>query len=173
MTGPQRPRQGRPNIQIQALCTRAFGAAILFAAQVGLSFLPNIELVTLLVVLYVQVWGKKAFFPIYLFVLLEGLFFGFGIWWVSYLYIWAIPAFLALLLRTRSPVFWALINGAFGLCFGALCALPYLVAGGPGAVFGYFVSGIPYDIAHCAGNAVLCLVLYRPLQRILERAAPL
>ena len=36
--------------------------AILFAAQVLMGFLPNIEIVSLLIVLYAIVYGKKVFF---------------------------------------------------------------------------------------------------------------
>ena len=52
--------------------------------------------------------------------------------------------------------------GGYGLCFGALCALPYL-AFGPGAALANWVSGIPFDIAHCAGNFLTTLLLYTPL----------
>ena len=53
--------------------------AILFLGQVCMAFLPNIEVVTLLVILYTQVYKKKVFFIIYAFALLEGVFYGFGI----------------------------------------------------------------------------------------------
>ena len=52
--------------------------AIVFVAQVALGFLPNIEVVTLLFILYTLVFGKKVFFMIYAFALLEGVFYGFG-----------------------------------------------------------------------------------------------
>ena len=59
--------------------------ALLFAGQVGMQFLPNIEIVTLLIILYTRTFGKRVFAVIYAFVMLEGLFYGFGIWWVRYL----------------------------------------------------------------------------------------
>ena len=48
--------------------------AVVFVAQVAMGFLPNIELVTLLFILYTLAFGKKVFLMIYVFVLLEGIF---------------------------------------------------------------------------------------------------
>ena len=50
--------------------------AIACVCQVALSFLPNIEVVSILFIVYTKVFGKKALFPIYVFVLLEGIFWG-------------------------------------------------------------------------------------------------
>lgn len=146
-------------------------ASILLIGQVGMSFLPNIEPVSTLVILYTLTYKKHTFYIIYVFVLLEGLLYGFGVWWVSYLYIWSILALITLLLqKTDSAVFWAIISGAFGLSFGALTAIPYLVSGGLGAAYAYWINGIPYDILHCGGNFVLTFALYKPVLHILRRS---
>ena len=63
---------------IMEIVSMGMMTAILFAAQVLMGFLPNIEIVSLLIVLYALVYGKKVIFIIYTFVLFEGLFFGFG-----------------------------------------------------------------------------------------------
>lgn len=148
-------------------------SAILLIGQLGMSFLPNIEPVTVLLIVYTLVYQKKVFPVIYAFVLMEGLIFGFGIWWISYLYIWSILALIVLFFRKNSSVIiWAVIAGAFGLLFGALCAIPYLISGGPGAALAYWAAGIPYDILHCAGNFVLTLVLFRPISYIMNKYAP-
>ena len=63
----------------------AFGelmAAMMFAVQVGLSFLPNIELVSILVIVSTVAFGRITLMSIYAFVLVEGLCYGFGIWWI-------------------------------------------------------------------------------------------
>lgn len=145
-------------------------SAILVVGQLCMSFLPNIEPVTTLIILYTLTYKKQAFPIIYTFVLLEGVIFGFGIWWVSYLYIWSILTFVVLALgKMDSAVLWAVVSGFFGLMFGALCAVPYLISGGLYAAFAFWSNGILFDILHCAGNFVLTLVLYRPLLRLLKR----
>lgn len=152
------------------IVTMGILAAVLFAGKLGMSFLPNIEPVTTLIILYTLTCKKQVFPIIYTYVLLEGIFFGFGIWWVSYLYIWSILAFIVLLLQKMDhALLWAVVSGAFGLSFGALCAIPYLISGGPAAAFAYWTNGIPYDILHCGGNFVLTLILYTPLRQLLKR----
>lgn len=142
--------------------------AILFIGQVALSFLPNIEIVSLLIMLYTLFLGKKVFFVIYSFVFLEGFLYGFGIWWFSYLYLWSFLACLTLLFRKNTSLLaWCILSGFFGLSFGILCALPYLAAGGPAAAFSYWVSGLLFDIFHCVGNFIICLLLFRPLYALL------
>lgn len=152
------------------IVTAALLSALLLVGQVGMAFLPNIEVVTTLIIIYTQIYKKQVFPVIYLFVLLEGLVFGFGIWWISYLYIWSILALIVLAFqKINAAVVWAVISGAFGLLFGALCAIPYLLSGGPGAAFAYWTAGIPYDILHCGGNFALTLVLYRPLTHLIGK----
>ena len=135
-------------------------SALLIIGQVALGFLPNIEVVTLLVIAYTLVFGKKVFFIIYIFVLVEGLIYGFGLWWINYLYVWSVQAAVTLFFRKqKSVLFWSILSGFFGITFGALCALPYFAIGGPQAAFAYWISGLAYDIPHCIGNVVVCLVL--------------
>jgi energy-coupling factor transport system substrate-specific component len=144
--------------------------AVLFAGQVAMAFLPNVEIVSLLVILYTLVLGRKVFFIIYVFALLEGMFYGFGIWWINYLYVWSILALVVLAFRgQKSVLLFSIISGFFGIAFGALCAVPYLFAGGPGAALSYWLSGLPFDIAHCIGNVAVCLLLFKPLYAVLSK----
>lgn len=145
--------------------------AVAFASQIAMSFLPNIEIVTLLFILYTLVLGKKVFLVIYAFVLLEGIFYGFGLWWLNYLYIWAILAIVVLIFRKQESVwFWSILSGFYGLAYGALCAVIYLFIGGMNTAFAYWVSGLGFDVTHCIGNVVVCLILYMPLRYVLEKS---
>lgn len=148
-----------------ALC-----AALMLTAQVALAGLANVELVSLLVMLFALKFGRTVLYSIYVFALVEGIIYGFHIWWITYLYIWTILAGLTRLFRkTETTLGWATLSGAFGLVFGALCAIPYLFVGGISAAVAYWAAGIPFDLAHCAGNFILCLLLWKPLHRALER----
>lgn len=144
--------------------------ALTFGAKVVMSGLPNIEPVSLLVMLFAVVFGLKCLYPIYLYVLLEILFFGIQLWNINYLYIWTVLALAALAMRScRQPLAWALLSGVFGLLFGVLCAPVYLFSGGLGFAVSWWVSGIPFDVLHCAGNFVIALVLFMPMRRLLEK----
>lgn len=144
--------------------------ALTFAAKYVMSFLPNIEPVSLMVMLFGVVFGRKCLYPVYLYVAMEILFYGLGLWNINYLYIWAVLALAAYLLRRmRQPLGWAILSGAFGLLFGALCGIVDVFIGGISYAAAKWVSGIPFDIAHCAGNFVIALLLFKPMRELLEK----
>ena len=144
--------------------------ALTFAAKYVMAFLPNIEPVSLMVMLFAVTFGKKALYPILLYVAMEILFYGLGTWNVMYLYIWPCLGILACGLREmKSPLGWAVLSGAFGLMFGAMCMPVDMVIGGFAYAAAKWVSGIPFDIAHCAGNFVIALVLFRPMRKLLQK----
>lgn len=156
-------------MKTKELITLSFLGALLLVLQVALAPLPNVEVVSLLITLYTLHYRSKVLYIIYLFALLEGCIYGFGIWWLNYLYVWTVLwAITMAFSKNRSMVFWAVIQGFFGLCFGALCAIPYALAGGWYAGFSYWVSGIPFDLIHCVSNVVVTLVLYKPLKYCLD-----
>lgn len=151
--------------------------ATIEAAKLAMSFLPNIELVTFLIILYTLFLGGKIFYALAVFVLIEGLLYGFGIWWIGYLYIWPLLALLTLLFRKQNSVlFWSTVSAVFGLTFGVLLTPPTIIIGiadgglasGLRSGFAWWVAGIPWDILHGISNFILMLVLYTPIRRILE-----
>lgn len=144
--------------------------ATLEAGKIALSFLPNIELVSFFIIMYTLFFGRKVFYTIYTFVFIEFLLYGFGIWSVMYLYVWTILAMLVLLFHKQNHVlFFCTLSGFFGLCFGGLCSLPYIVISGPQAAFAWWIAGIPSDITHCISNFIICLMLYRPIRYVLTQ----
>ena len=144
--------------------------ALTFAAKYVMSFLPNIEPVSLMVMLFAVVFGKKCLYPVYLYVAMEILFYGLGLWNVNYLYIWAVLALAAYLLRNmQSRLGWALLSGVYGLLFGALCGIADIFIGGIPYAVSKWISGIPFDIMHCAGNFVIALLLFTPLRELTEK----
>lgn len=148
--------------------------AAIEAAKTVLAFLPNIELVTFLIIVCTLVFGKKTCAAVFAFVGIECLIWGMGLWVINYLYVWPLLVLMTLIMKRRgfdSAPAYAVLSGAFGLGFGALCAIPYLFIGGPVMMASWWVSGIPFDLIHAGGNFVLCLVLFRPILRVLEKCA--
>ncbi len=163
-------KSGKTKLRILEIILFAMLGAILYVAQVALAFLPNIEVVSLLLICYTIVYGKRVFYPLLVFLALEGITYGFGIWWISYLYIWPLLVLVSLLFRRmRSAVGWSVLSGFFGLLFGFLYALIFLFLGGPGAMIATWVSGLGFDLMHCLGNFLTCLVLFHPLSKVLEQ----
>ncbi|MCM1132589.1 MAG: hypothetical protein NC340_03865 [Ruminococcus flavefaciens] len=149
--------------KIRQITRIALLGALLYASQVALSAIPNIEVVTLLIVIFTKNLGKEGTLACFVYVFLTAITWGFGLWWLTYLVIWPLFSLIVYRLRkTDSWAVWAIINGAFGLCFGAVFALPYIVAS-PLYALNYWISGIPFDIAHCIGNFATALILGKAL----------
>lgn len=144
--------------------------ALTFAMKVVMAGLPNIEPVSLCLLVYGAVFGFKALYPTYVYVTMEILYFGLGTWNICYLYIWGILTFVAILFRdTKQPLGWAMVSGVYGLLFGALCGIVDVFIGGFGYAAAKWVSGIPFDVAHCIGNFCIALVLFKPLRELLDK----
>jgi len=141
-----------------------------FGLKVCMMMLPNIEPVSLMVMLFAVKFGKKAIYPIYVYVALELLFYGLNIWVINYLYLWPLLAFISWKLRNiMRPLGWAILSGTFGLFFGIMCAPVYVVIGGIAFAFSWWISGIPYDIIHCISNFAIALILFAPAEKLLDR----
>ena len=144
--------------------------ALTFALQVAMAPLPNIEPVSLLVMIFAVVFGWKSLYPVYVFVVMEILFYGISTWNIYYLYVWTVLALAAILMRKmESPLAWALLGGVFGLFFGALCGIVDIFIGGFAYAGAKWVSGIPFDLLHCGGNFGIALIMFRPLRNLLEK----
>ena len=155
-------------LSVREMVLFAILGSMTFAAKYVMSFLPNIEPVSLMVMLFAVVFGRKWVYPVYLYVGLEILFYGISLWNINYLYIWAILAIAASCLRSMdSALSWALLSGIFGLAFGALCGIVDIFIGGFGYAVTKWISGIPFDIAHCIGNFLIALILFKPLRTLL------
>lgn len=141
-----------------------------FAAKLIMAGLPNIEPVSLMVMLFAVVFGKKAVFPIYVYIFMEFAVYGIQLWSICYLYIWLVLAVAAWLCRSMTSAWlWAALSGLYGLLFGALCAPVDWFIGGFHYALAKWVNGIPFDLLHCAGNFVLALTLFSPLRRLLTQ----
>ena len=156
-------------LSIREIAELSLICALMVAGKEGLRVIPNVHPVTLLLLLATAVYGVKALYPAFGFALLEIALYGAGLWNLMYLYVWPIVVFAALPVRQcRSRALWAALAGLHGLCFGALCAIPYLFIGGWKMAFAWWLSGVPYDVIHCVSNAVLTFVLLPPLRGLLE-----
>lgn len=147
--------------------------AVIEACKAALMFLPNIETTSFWLIMFTLFFGWKVVLVVPVFILIEGQLYGIHLWWIMYLYAWPLlVALTRLFRRNRSALLWAVFSGAFGLCFGALCSIPYFFIGLSGGTIEsgfinaatWWVAGIPWDIVHCIGNFVIMLVLYHPIR---------
>ncbi len=163
-------RSGK-SVTVRDLCFLSLAAALMFAVKMALSSLPNINLNALILILVTVFFGWKALYTVCVYVLLEGLMFGFGVWWVSYLIVWPLLVVLAMAVRKNaSPLLWAVFAGLFGLAFGPMMyVIFFTVTGGWEGFLPMWIAGIPYDLVHAVSNFLTVLILFRPLEKVFSR----
>ncbi len=150
--------------------------AIIEVSKHALDFLPNIELVSFLFIMFSLMFGWRVLALTWAFTAIEAFYFGAGVWVITYCYVWPLLVIVVLLtkkLGKQNPWFYAILSGAYGLFFGFLCSIYTLVIGGFAMQFSWWVAGIPYDIVHGIGNFFICLFLFKPTLVILKKVVPL
>ena len=163
-----------------------FGAMML-AGKLVFEGIRNVHMVGMLIVTFTVVYRRYALFPIYVFVLLAGLYYGFQQWWLSYLYIWTVLWGMTMLLPRHCPRFlrerlspearklgragmYCGVCALHGLLFGTLYAplwawIAHLSLKG---TLAWIAAGLPSDLIHCLGNFAMGTLIY-PLARLLVR----
>lgn len=148
---------------------------VMFASKVIMELLPNIHLLGMLTMVYTLVYRKCALIPIYIYVLLNGIYAGFAVWWVPYLYIWAVLWAVTMVLpRNMKPavavVVYMLVCALHGLAFGTLYAPAQALFFGLNlrATLAWIVAGLPWDVMHAVGNLVAGSLIL-PLTRLLQK----
>lgn len=158
-------------MNIKKLTRIAMLSAILYLSKVAFEFIPNVELVTMLTMIYAMVFGAEAYLVVTVFNFFELIQWGFGTWWFSYLYVWPLLCLITILLKRfirEEFLIWAVMAGGYGLIFGSLFALFYLPMD-PHYALSYWISGLPWDVAHGVANFIVMLVLGKPLYRLLKQ----
>ncbi|MBE6667363.1 MAG: hypothetical protein E7607_03525 [Ruminococcaceae bacterium] len=148
---------------------------IMFLSKILMEGLPNIHLLGMLTMTYTVVYRTKALIPIYIYVFLNGLFAGFNMWWVPYLYIWTILWGITMLLPKRMPVWLAmtvypLLCCIHGLCYGTLYAPAQALMFGLNfeQTVAWIIVGFPFDIIHGIGNFALGFLIL-PMSELLKK----
>ena len=144
-------------------------AGMLFLAQLSLALLPNVELVSLLIMSIACSFKlKDGILVIILFTLLEGLYWGFADWVLGYLWIWSL---LVILVQVTLPLTqlkanrMAILGGLFGLAFGFFFALQHALLYGLSMGISYWIMGIGFDLLHGFANYTLILLLFEPINK--------
>ena len=158
---------------VRRLVRIAMLGASLYVAQLALAVLPNVEIVSLLIVIFTLLFKRDAIYMCLVYVMFTGFQWGFGLWWFTYLFVW--PLFSVVVGRLAGMIsdnwqVWSFVLAVFGLMFGFLFALPYIVLISPKYALAYWVAGIPWDIAHCIANFLVSITIGKRLHTILERA---
>ena len=140
--------------------------AIMFVSKLVMEFLPNVHLIGALTMIYTIVYRAKALIPIYIFVFLSGLYGGFSLWWVPYLYVWTVLWAVTMLLPRKMPSkiaipVYMVICALHGLLFGVLYAPAQALLFGFNfkQTLAWVASGFAFDVIHAVGNFVAAALI--------------
>lgn len=178
------PRQAaRVRLMIRDIVVYAMLGSLMFLSKLVMEGLPNIHPLAMLTMVYTLVYRWRALYPIYVYIMLNGLYAGFATWWLPYLYIWTILWGVTMLLPRRmprrvAPIVYSLVCGLHGLAFGTLYAPAQAILYGMSfeQTLAWIVVGLPWDAIHAVGDlamSVLILPLTAALRRLDKRAVPL
>ena len=151
----------------------ALSISILVVQELVLSFLPNIQLSTLLLLVYTRVYGyKKTAAIVFVYVLIDNLIFGS----IAMVHI-VVPMFLGWLLiisifslvlkSTKSHLIYIIFAYLFGHIYG-LMFVPFQVWITHVDPWVYLIADLPWEVIMGMSNALAMLWLFEPLSLALE-----
>ena len=165
----------KPFLSVTEMVVFAMLGTLMFCSKVVMDALPNIHLIGALTMIYTVAFRKKALVPIYIFALLTGLYGGFGLWWVPYLYIWTVLWGVTMLLPKKMPkvlacIVYPLVCALHGLSYGTLYAPMQALLFGLNfeQMLAWIAVGFPWDITHAIGNFAAGLLIL-PLSELLKK----
>ena len=148
---------------------------VMFCSKIIMEVLPNIHLLGMFTMTYTVVFRKKALIPIYIYVMLNGVYAGFNAWWVPYLYIWTILWGITMLLPKNMPriakcIVYPIVCCLHGFAFGILYAPAQALMFGMNfeQMLAWIVAGGVFDVLHGVGN-IFAGLLVVPLSELLVR----
>lgn len=155
-------------MKTNSIVTIAFLAALLIVSKEILAFLPNVELVTLLVIIYSFNYSlRDSILVVIVFIIVQAILYGFNDWVLGYFIAW--PLLVVVISKLKifnlSLLQVALIGGAFGLLFGVFFVLPYLMVS-LNTAFSFYLRGLVFDLVHGVSNFIVILFLFEPLNKV-------
>lgn len=161
-------------LTIREMAVFAMLGALMYASKIIMEVAPNVHLLGVFTIAFTVVYRKKALYPIYIYVLLNGIFCGFATWWIPYLYLWTVLWGAAMLLPKRipekvRPLVYMLLCAAHGFLFGTLYAPAQALLYGLSfqGMIAWIVAGLPWDFVHGVSN-FFCGILIVPIVKILS-----
>lgn len=168
--------KNKMKLNIRETAVFAMLGALIFASKILMEALPNIHLICTFIIAVTVVYRQKALYPIYTFIFIEGIVSGFALWWIPYLYIWAVPWAVTMLLPKKiSPklqtIIYSVVCSLHGFLYGTLYAPAQALLFGLDfkGMISWIIAGLPYDAIHGISN-FFCGLLIVPIIKALRVA---
>ena len=148
----------------------------MFLSIVYMKWIPNVHLLGLLIASFTLVYRVYALIPLYVFIMLYGVFLGFSPFWIPHLYIW-LPLWGIFMIfgkfnpstKIKAPIAMTLC-ALHGFSYGILYApfQAYWFGLSFQGMIAWIIAGIPFDIIHGVGNMVTGTLIV-PLVALLKK----
>lgn len=162
-------------LSAKEVVTFAMLGAVMYLSKMLMEILPNVHLLGMFTVTYTIVYRKKALYPLYTYILLNGIFVGFATWWIPYLYIWTVLWGAVMILPTNipakfRPIVYMTVCALHGFLFGTLYAPAQAILFGLNfkGMIAWIIAGLPWDVVHGVSN-FFCGILIVPLSSLLRK----
>lgn len=158
-------------INVKELILFGILGGFIAAFQFALSFIPNIEVVSLFIIVFSLIYKKKTLYIVYTYVAIMGIMYGFGLWWLGYAIIWpllSVITFTFINFFMEKYLALAIYSGIFGLSFGLFFAIPYVIFSGVNAGIAYWAAGLQFDLIHGIGNYFIMIILGKKIYNLLN-----
>ena len=150
--------------------------SVMYASKMIMELLPNIHLLGVFTIAYTVVYRKKALYPIYIYVLLNGIFSGFASWWIPYLYVWSVLWAVVMVLPKKmdkriEPFIYMIVCALHGFLYGVIYAPSQALLYGMNfeGMIAWIIAGLPFDMIHGVSN-FFCGMLIMPIVLVLRVA---
>ena len=167
----------KSKISLRELIVYSMLGTIMFLSDLLMEALPNIHALAMFIALFTLLFRARALIPIYVYVMLTGVYAGLALWWVPYLYIWAILWAALMLIPKKLSDKWKFIISIIlcalhGLFFGILYAPMQALMYGLSfkAMLTWILAGTAFDIVHMFGNlamSFLIIPLYKTMKKLI------
>ena len=163
-------------LTVREITIFAMLGGVMYASKLIMEFAPNVHLLGVFTIAFTVVYRKKALYPIYTYVLLNGMFSGFATWWIPYLYLWTVLWGVVMLLprnmsNKMQTIVYMIVCAAHGFLFGTLYAPAQAILYGLDfkGMIAWDVAGLPWDFVHGVSN-FFCGILIMPIISVLRMA---
>lgn len=170
---PSNPRHNRFHVQHIALLGML--TTLCYVSRLLFQFLPNVQPVTVIILLITQVWGTRdGLIVATLSILVSNINLGMGVWTlaqvVSFAVIVLLTGSLFRLKFDRAPfIIKALYAGLVGYLYGFVISAVQAPFFGIQSFWAYYISGIPFDTMHALGNSAFYILLAPILIPLLKK----
>ena len=151
--------------------------ALSHVGRLVFSFLPNVQPVTVIVLMFTLVFGiRDGLIVGILSIVLSNMTLGMGVWTFAQVASYGVLVLLTGILRPFQKYVWfdvafALYAGVAGYLYGFIISAVQAPFFGIQKFWVYYMAGIPFDTMHALGNVGFYIILAPVLLPLLRKAA--